>query len=138
MNTLIPTIGCGEKIELQIVEVKIDNRFENVIPKFVINIEILTKFHKLQCFLILIGSDCYGVDLMRNFDTSGFGIGASSDPCSNTYKGSGRNSEIETRIAFQEILENAYNIRVSLSLHSIGNELKNDNYKNNLKFFLSG
>ena len=70
---------------------------------------------------------------MRNFDTSGFGIGASSDPCSNTYKGSGRNSEIETRIAFQEILENAYNIRVSLSLHSIGNELKNDNYKNNLK-----
>jgi len=66
------------------------------------------------------GSDCYGVDLMRNFDTTGFGIGASSDPCSNTYKGSGRNSEIETRIAFKEILDNAYNIRVSLSLHSIG------------------
>ena len=63
---------------------------------------------------------------MRNFDTTGFGVGASSDPCSNTYKGSDRNSEIETRIAFKEILDNAYNIRVSLSLHSIGNELEND------------
>ena len=72
---------------------------------------------------IFIGGDCDGTDLMRNFDVAGFGVGASSDPCSNTYKGSGRNSEIETRIAFKEILDNAYNIRVSLSLHSIGNEL---------------
>ena len=63
---------------------------------------------------------------MRNFDTSGFGVGASSDPCSNTYKGPGRNSEIETRIAYKEILENAYNIRVSLSLHSIGNVFLNN------------
>ena len=82
--------------------------------------------HINLCHKSLIGSDCYGVDLMRNFDTSGFGVGASSDPCSNTYKGSDRNSEIETRIAFKEILDNAYNIRVSLSLHSIGNEFEND------------
>ena len=57
---------------------------------------------------------------MRNFDVAGFGVGASSDPCSNTYKGSHKSSEIETRIASKEILDNARNIRVALSLHSIG------------------
>ena len=57
---------------------------------------------------------------MRNFDVAGFGVGASSDSCSNTYKGSARNSEIETQIASDAILANKYNIRVALSLHSIG------------------
>ena len=57
---------------------------------------------------------------MRNFNTSGFGIGASSDSCTDTFKGPYRNSEPETRVAYQEILDNARNIRVSLSLHSIG------------------
>ena len=75
---------------------------------------------------IFIGGDCYGTDLMRNFDVAGFGVGASSDPCSNTYKGLERNSEIETRIASKEILDNARNIRVALSLHSIGKLLEKD------------
>ena len=57
---------------------------------------------------------------MRNFNTSGFGIGASSDSCTDTFKGPYKNSEPETRVAYQEILDNARNIRVSLSLHSIG------------------
>ena len=69
----------------------------------------------------LLGSDCYGVDLMRNFDVAGYGVGASSDPCSNVFMGHKRNSEIETQIASKEILDHAKNIRVSLSLHSIGN-----------------
>ena len=58
---------------------------------------------------------------MRNFNTSGFGIGASSDSCTDTFKGPYKNSEPETRVAYKEILDNARNIRVSLSLHSIGN-----------------
>ena len=69
------------------------------------------------------GSDCYGVDLMRNFNTSGFGIGASSDSCTDTFKGPYKNSEPETKVAYKEILDNARNIRVSLSLHSIGKQL---------------
>ncbi len=34
-----------------------------------------------------IGSRCSGVDLNRNYDVVGFGVGASSDPCDETYKG---------------------------------------------------
>ena len=69
---------------------------------------------------LFTGSGCFGVDLMRNFDVAGFGVGASSNPCSNVYKGRNRNSETETQIASQAILDNARNIRVALSLHSIG------------------
>ena len=57
---------------------------------------------------------------MRNFDVAGYGVGASNDPCSNTYMGTSRNSEIETRVASDAILRHSYNIRVALSLHSIG------------------
>ena len=57
---------------------------------------------------------------MRNFDVAGFGIGASTDPCRDTYQGLARNSEPETAAASRAILRHAYNIRVSLSLHSIG------------------
>ena len=62
---------------------------------------------------------------MRNFDVAGYGVGASSDPCSNTYMGTARNSEIETRVASDAILRHSYNIRVALSLHSIGMRWKN-------------
>ena len=62
---------------------------------------------------------------MRNFDVAGYGVGASSDPCSNVYMGTARNSEIETQIASKSILENKYNIRVALSLHSIGIQMLN-------------
>ena len=62
---------------------------------------------------------------MRNFDVAGYGVGASSDPCSDTYMGEKRNSEIETRIASKEILDHQRNIRVALSLHSIGTKEQN-------------
>ena len=57
---------------------------------------------------------------MRNFDVAGYGVGASSDPCSNTYMGTTRNSEVEAKVASRAILRHSYNIRVALSLHSIG------------------
>ena len=63
---------------------------------------------------------------MRNFDVAGYGVGASSNPCSNTYMGTSRNSEIETRVASDAILRHSYNIRVALSLHSIGMRWKTE------------
>jgi hypothetical protein len=62
---------------------------------------------------------------MRNFDVAGYGVGASSNPCRETYQGIKRNSEIETRIASKEILDHQRNIRVALSLHSIGTKQQN-------------
>lgn len=38
------------------------------------------------------GSRCYGVDLNRNFDNHFGEIGASSNPCLETYRGMNRNS----------------------------------------------
>ncbi len=32
------------------------------------------------------GTSCIGVDLNRNWNVTGFGVGASTDPCSETYK----------------------------------------------------
>ncbi len=32
------------------------------------------------------GSSCVGVDLNRNWNVIGYGIGASADPCSEIYK----------------------------------------------------
>merc|ERR1711874_186033 len=42
------------------------------------------------------GSDCYGVDLNRNWDVVGYGLGSvSGNPCSEVYKGPAKNSEPE-------------------------------------------
>ena len=35
----------------------------------------------------LKGSECFGIDLNRNYDVIGFGVGASTDPCAENYKG---------------------------------------------------
>ena len=42
------------------------------------------------------GKDCYGVDINRNWGVVGYGVGASSSTCSETYKGPSKNSEPET------------------------------------------
>ena len=47
-------------------------------------------------------SSCRGVDLNRNYDTVGFGVGASDDPCSDSYKGEAANSEPEVKAAYGE------------------------------------
>ena len=47
-------------------------------------------------------SSCRGVDLNRNYDTVGFGVGGSDDPCSDSYKGEEANSEPEVKAAYGE------------------------------------
>jgi len=67
------------------------------------------------------GSNCYGVDLNRNWDVIGFGAGAtSSNPCSETYKGTSRNSEPETKAVAAAVLAIKENVRIYLSFHSYG------------------
>jgi len=67
------------------------------------------------------GSNCYGTDLNRNWDVVGFGLGAtSSNPCSETYKGTKRNSEPETVAVAETILKYNHNIRIYLTFHSYG------------------
>jgi len=66
------------------------------------------------------GSSCYGVDLNRNWDVIGFGLGVtSSNPCRETYKGS-RASEPETEATAKTILKYKNNIRIYLTFHSYG------------------
>eukprot|EP00095_Tigriopus_kingsejongensis_P000349 maker-scaffold1125_size61249-snap-gene-0.11 protein:Tk00349 transcript:maker-scaffold1125_size61249-snap-gene-0.11-mRNA-1 annotation:"carboxypeptidase b" len=65
-------------------------------------------------------SDCFGVDLNRNWDVVGFGIGASDQPCKDTYKGANANSEPEVRAASKALLSLRNSVRVAISLHSYG------------------
>ena len=66
------------------------------------------------------GSNCYGVDLNRNYDVVGYGVGASDNPCSDTYKGLQPGSQPEVAAASRVVLRHGPRIRVSLSLHSYG------------------
>ena len=65
-----------------------------------------TKISSSARFFSLIckgsSSSCRGVDLNRNYDTVGFGIGGSDDPCSDSYKGETANSEPEVKAAYGE------------------------------------
>ena len=65
------------------------------------------------------GSECIGVDLNRNFP-EGYGIGASSDPCSNVYKGTHPISEPESK-ALADYVRSLKNIKAAISVHSYGN-----------------
>merc|ERR1712210_344699 len=64
------------------------------------------------------GSDCYGIDLNRNYDVVGFGIGASSYPCSDNYMGEGAATQPEVIAASNVVLR--VKPQVSISLHSYG------------------
>jgi len=66
------------------------------------------------------GSSCYGVDLNRNLDVVGYGVGASSNPCSEVYKGTEKDSEPETKAFTSTILSLKDNIRIYLTFHSYG------------------
>ena len=67
------------------------------------------------------GSSCYGVDLNRNWDVIGFGLGVtSSNPCSDTYKGTQPGSEPETQAVAATIQKYKDNIRIYLTFHSYG------------------
>ena len=64
------------------------------------------------------GSDCYGIDLNRNYDVVGFGIGASSYPCAENYMGEGAATQPEVIAASNVVLR--VRPQVSISLHSYG------------------
>ncbi|MPC13951.1 Carboxypeptidase A4 [Portunus trituberculatus] len=70
------------------------------------------------------GSSCRGVDLNRNWDES-FGVGASSNPCSEVYKGTEAFSEPETEALSTEMqrVSSVDDLRLMISLHSYGQVL---------------
>ncbi|NXK17831.1 CBPA2 Carboxypeptidase, partial [Arenaria interpres] len=63
------------------------------------------------------GSVCVGVDPNRNWDAGFGGPGASSNPCSDSYRGPRANSEVEVR-SVVNFIKNHGNIRAFLTLHS--------------------
>lgn len=65
---------------------------------------------------------CVGVDLNRNFGTpnEGFGVGASSYSCSETYKGPRGDSEPEVEAFVKAMNEARPRINTAISLHSFG------------------
>uniref|UniRef100_F7E9F3 Carboxypeptidase A1 n=1 Tax=Monodelphis domestica TaxID=13616 RepID=F7E9F3_MONDO len=66
---------------------------------------------------ITAGSSCVGVDPNRNWD-AGFGeAGASSNPCSETYRGKFANSEVEVK-SIVDFVTNHGNIKAFISIHS--------------------
>ncbi|XP_064086695.1 carboxypeptidase B-like isoform X2 [Macrobrachium nipponense] len=67
-------------------------------------------------------SNCYGVDLNRNWDFK-FGVGASNYPCSEVYMGPSPFSEPETKALKDAMLERNGSLLMLFSLHSYGQDL---------------
>ncbi|KAM7177345.1 carboxypeptidase A1-like [Macrochelys suwanniensis] len=63
------------------------------------------------------GSACIGVDPNRNWDAGFGGAGASSNPCSETYRGPYANSEREVK-AIVDFVKSHGNIKAFISIHS--------------------
>ncbi|XP_055047500.1 carboxypeptidase A1 [Misgurnus anguillicaudatus] len=63
------------------------------------------------------GSSCVGVDPNRNWDAGFGGAGASSNPCSETYRGPSAHSEPEVK-AIVEFVKSHGNIKAFVSIHS--------------------
>ncbi|KAI3370988.1 hypothetical protein L3Q82_023640 [Scortum barcoo] len=63
------------------------------------------------------GSSCVGVDPNRNWDAGFGGAGASSNPCSETYRGPSANSEPEVK-AIVDFVKAHGNIKAFISIHS--------------------
>ncbi|XP_017149664.1 carboxypeptidase B isoform X2 [Drosophila miranda] len=65
-------------------------------------------------------SNCLGVDLNRNFDIGWAGYGSSTNPCSDTYRGSSPASEAETKVVAEFLAKRKYNLEAYLTYHSYG------------------
>ncbi|NXX83072.1 CBPA2 Carboxypeptidase, partial [Urocolius indicus] len=63
------------------------------------------------------GCLCVGVDPNRNWDAGFGGPGASSNPCSDSYRGPRANSEVEVK-SIVNFIKNHGNIQAFLTLHS--------------------
>ncbi|XP_076827169.1 carboxypeptidase B [Brachyhypopomus gauderio] len=64
------------------------------------------------------GSVCVGADPNRNFDAGWCTLGASSNPCSDTYCGSSVESELEVKHVAEFIRQNKSVIKAYLTIHS--------------------
>ncbi|XP_051538429.1 carboxypeptidase B-like [Myxocyprinus asiaticus] len=64
------------------------------------------------------GTSCVGTDPNRNFDAGWCTVGASSNPCSDTYCGSRPESEIESKNLANFIRTNKSIIKAYLTIHS--------------------
>ena len=65
------------------------------------------------------GDNCVGVDPNRNWGYKWGGVGASTDPCHETYRGSSSFSEVETA-AVRDFLTSKSGVRLYLTYHSYG------------------
>ncbi|XP_033882840.1 carboxypeptidase A1-like [Acipenser ruthenus] len=63
------------------------------------------------------GSSCVGVDPNRNWDAGFGGAGASSNPCSETYRGPRANSESEVK-SIVDFVKSHGNFKAFISIHS--------------------
>merc|ERR1719272_649548 len=63
---------------------------------------------------------CVGTDLNRNFEFMWGGVGASTNPCSDTYRGAGPVDEQEVMYVQQQVTSRD-NILVYIDTHSYGN-----------------
>ncbi|KAB0402361.1 hypothetical protein E2I00_007440, partial [Balaenoptera physalus] len=64
------------------------------------------------------GSTCIGTDPNRNFDAGWCSVGASKNPCHETYCGSAAESEKETKALANFIRNNLSSIKAYLTIHS--------------------
>uniref|UniRef100_W8BHB0 Carboxypeptidase A4 n=1 Tax=Ceratitis capitata TaxID=7213 RepID=W8BHB0_CERCA len=65
-------------------------------------------------------SSCYGVDLNRNFNINWNGRGSSTNPCSDTYRGTTPASELETKAVENFLSRRKHNLSAYLTYHSYG------------------
>ncbi|XP_067641884.1 carboxypeptidase B [Eurosta solidaginis] len=65
-------------------------------------------------------SNCFGVDLNRNFNINWNGRGSSGNPCSDTYRGNAPASELETKAVATFLLKRKHNLKAYLTYHSYG------------------
>ncbi|XP_006007910.1 carboxypeptidase B [Latimeria chalumnae] len=63
-------------------------------------------------------SKCFGTDLNRNFDSGWCTVGASKNPCDDTYCGSAPESEAEAKAVANFIRSNLATIKSYLTIHS--------------------
>ncbi|MEQ2168038.1 Multifunctional pyrimidine synthesis protein CAD [Goodea atripinnis] len=63
------------------------------------------------------GSTCYGVDPNRNWNSGFGGSGSSSNPCSETYRGTSPHSESEVK-SIVDFVQSHRNIKAFISIHS--------------------
>jgi len=64
------------------------------------------------------GTSCVGVDLNRNFEEKWGGQGASTNPCSQTYRGASPASEVETQNVQAEILSLRGTLKAFNTIHT--------------------